>query len=87
MAYNGWANYDTWNVALWFNNDYGMYAAMCDYVHCCDAHDKEPTYLDMCEWLGIESTDETPDGVRYLGDSINTGELDVLLFEGIGTTN
>lgn len=79
MAYNGWANYDTWNVALWFNNDYGMYA----YVHYCDKHYKEPTYLDMCEWLGIESTDETPDGVRYLGDSIDTGELDDLLFEDI----
>jgi hypothetical protein len=26
--YNGWANYETWNVALWFGNDYGMYQAV-----------------------------------------------------------
>ena len=23
--YNGWANRDTWLVALWLNNDYGNY--------------------------------------------------------------
>jgi hypothetical protein len=23
--YNGWNNYETWNVALWIDNDYGMY--------------------------------------------------------------
>jgi hypothetical protein len=25
MAYNGWKNYETWNVALWIDNEYGMY--------------------------------------------------------------
>ena len=27
MAYNGWENYETWNVALWFGNDEGLYHA------------------------------------------------------------
>ena len=25
MSYNGWTNYDTWNVALWLDNDYESY--------------------------------------------------------------
>lgn len=26
MAYNGWKNYETWNVALWIDNDQGSYS-------------------------------------------------------------
>ena len=31
MSYNGWANYETWNVALWLDNDYESYniARLC----------------------------------------------------------
>ncbi len=25
MSYNGWSNYETWNVSLWLNNDEGSY--------------------------------------------------------------
>lgn len=25
MSYNGWKNYETWNVALWLDNDQGTY--------------------------------------------------------------
>lgn len=28
MSYNGWSNYETWNVALWLSNDEGSYL-MC----------------------------------------------------------
>lgn len=27
-GYQGWANYETWNVALWLGNDYGLYQAV-----------------------------------------------------------
>lgn len=25
MSYNGWPNYETWNVTLWLGNDAGLY--------------------------------------------------------------
>lgn len=27
-SYNGWKNYQTWNVALWFGNDEGLYLSV-----------------------------------------------------------
>lgn len=27
MSYNGWKNWQTWNVALWLGNDEGLYRA------------------------------------------------------------
>lgn len=33
MAYNGWKNWQTWNVALWFGNDEGLYIAAKEWAH------------------------------------------------------
>jgi len=30
--YNGWKNYNTWNVALWLGNDYPLYQAAQGYA-------------------------------------------------------
>lgn len=81
MSYNGWTNYETWDVALWFNNDMGMYAALSDYVHCCKSHNKTPNYYDMCAWLDFNDEDTTPDGVPYLSDKVNGKELSDSLFD------
>ena|ERR1017187_4116827 len=29
-GYNGWNNYETWNVALWIDNDQGSYSQRCE---------------------------------------------------------
>ena len=30
--YNGWTNYETWNVALWLDNDQGTYEMMREWA-------------------------------------------------------
>ena len=44
-AYNGWKNYETWNVALWIGNDEGLYE-LAKY-QCCDYDDFTTRLLNL----------------------------------------
>lgn len=67
--YNGWANYETWNVALWLQNDYAMYKI---------AH-KYDSYDHLIPRLELNFGQMTPDGVRWMDGRIDTKELDEML--------
>ena len=62
--FNGWTNYETWNVALWIGNDEGLY----NFARRCYS------YQDFINRFGDDS--ETPDGVRFNDPSINHIEMD-----------
>lgn len=65
--YNGWANYNTWNVALWICNDESLYHTA---KNCKD-------YSEFADKMNAIGEKQTPDGVNY-GDCLNGyGELDV----------
>jgi len=35
MAYNGWTNYETWNINLWLDNEEPLYRQKKDFIRRC----------------------------------------------------
>jgi hypothetical protein len=66
--YNGWTNYETWNVALWIGNDEGLY----DIARRCDDYQD---FVDSTE----DFITETPDGVSFTSDKLNWIELNEVI--------
>ena len=71
--YNGWANWETWNVALWLQNDEAYYRTAC--LHGGRGYDA------LIPVLESNFTQCTPDGARWMDPTIDTDELDAMLAE------
>ena len=68
-GYNGWSNYETWNVKLWIDNDQGSYnywnerareaykAAKPEYGFTRT----ERATIDLAEWLKDEINENAPE--------------------------
>jgi hypothetical protein len=69
ISYNGWENYETWNVALWINNDEGLYNI------AMEAGD----YETFCDYLGSNAT--TGDGVKYTDPKVNVVQINSDVFD------
>jgi hypothetical protein len=64
MAYNGWSNYETWNVKLWIDNDEGSYGYWRERVQELweqNSHDKDDTISDLSKALESEIKDNAPE--------------------------
>jgi len=66
MSYNGWKNYETWNVALWIGNDEGMY----NFAKECG------TYENFVEQMREVGYTETPDKVAYNDSGLDVPRLE-----------
>ena len=80
QTYNGWANYETWNVALWIQNDMGLYNLACDVVRDGGLYGNFVNILrDNC------GATHTPDNVAWDDaniDGIEVNEMMSDLYEG-----
>lgn len=72
-TYNGWKNYETWNVNLWLVNDEGLYSL----VTSSSAKNYRAFIESVSDILGTE----TPDGVAWLDENLDYEALDEALEE------
>jgi len=72
ISYNGWNNYETWNVALWINNSEGLY-------HLAqDCGDYETLVKCLYDEYGVT---ETKDGVKFNSPKVNVVQLNSDVFD------
>jgi hypothetical protein len=71
QTYNGWTNYETWNVSLWIQNDPGLY-------HLAQ---EVGNYVDFVEVLNDCGSDSTPDGVKYNDPKVNVIQINSDVFD------
>lgn len=81
MTYNGWKNRQTWNVALWIGNEEPLYRAAVDYMR--NVNKGRAPYRLFIEHMGMAS-DRTPDGIKWLGRSLDLRALNDFMRELAG---
>jgi len=79
-TYNGWKNYQTWNVALWINNDQGLYNQAVDYMRGICKNRNAAVYKNFCKWAGLTGTN-TPDGIAWTGTRLDYKRLNEMMRE------
>jgi hypothetical protein len=72
-GYNGWANYETWSVVFWIQNDEWIYQLARDFAG---------GYSSLRSMLRYEyNVVETPDEVALNDSALNIEELDAMIKE------
>ena len=78
-TYNGWKNRQTWNVALWINNDEPLYRAAVDYMKE-SGHKSRAPYAGFIKHEGLDVS-RTPDNIAWLGTRLDYRALNEMMQE------
>lgn len=76
-GYNGWKNYETWNVALWIGNDEGLYLEARRFR----VKGYSAFIESMRKGFGDGTFVATPDGVSWTDSGLDIEALDEMLKE------
>lgn len=79
--YNGWKNYETWNVAFWIGNDDGLYY----FAKECTGYKDFVSQMESCYDYNDESATricyQTPNGVAWNDSGLDVAALDEMIAE------
>lgn len=75
MSYNGWKNYETWNVALWIGNEEPLYRDAVRFMR--DYKGRSP-YSDFVSRFSQKAT---PDGIPWLSRKVSLREMNGFMRE------
>jgi hypothetical protein len=77
LTYNGWTNYETWNVALWIQNDEFLYNTAKACVEFCADWETPWEKFVRCMTEGQigRHIGQTPDGVKWDSACINDRQI------------
>ena len=84
MTYEGWANYQTWNVSLWIANDENLYNEARLYAQA-HMNAGTATYRDFVSDILEELLSQntwayvTPDGVSWTDPTLDHESLDTFI--------
>ena len=80
QTYNGWANYETWNVALWMQNHPFFYNTA---IACVEYHDieSETPYEKFIRSMNNCNVSYTKDGVCWDDENVNHDEINEMMFD------
>lgn len=71
-SYNGWKNRETWNIALWLNNEPGYYSMQKEFRNNYKKTRSSKTdYQAFLKFTGLEDK-KTPDGISFSNTKIDT---------------
>ena len=81
VTYNGWTNYETWNISLYINNEEPLYREAVRYVRQCERLDEKVDYSIFADVMMMLYGNKTPDGVRWDSPLIDEDEMNEMLEE------
>ena len=77
--FQGWKNYETWNVALYINNERNIYEAAKEFMK---KYKGRSPYIDFTyNNIYFYKHPKTPDGVRWNSNKLSRTELNEMLFD------
>lgn len=75
--FNGWANYQTWNIALWIENEQFLYTQAVNFMR---SYKGTNPYKDYIKSMNL-SNQKTRDGIKWNDSTLDYNELNELMNE------